>query len=72
MSPESPKDMLKKFEFIVNTSNEFMTLINRDYIYEAANLAYCKAHNRKHEEIVGKTVAEIWGKEKKRSSDTGF
>ncbi|MFC1668935.1 diguanylate cyclase [Spirochaetota bacterium] len=64
MSPDSLNDMLKKFEFIVNTSNEFMTLINRDYEYEAANLAYCNAHNRKQKDIVGKTVAEIWGDEK--------
>jgi len=57
-------NLLKKFEFIVNTSKEFMTLISREYKYEAANKSYCDAHNRSHEDIIGKTIAEIWGKEK--------
>jgi PAS domain S-box-containing protein len=51
----------RKYEFIVNTSNEFMTLINREYVYEAANDAYCKAWNKTREEILGRTVAELWG-----------
>ncbi len=58
------KDMLKKYEFIVNTSREFMTMINRDYQYEAANKAYCDAHNRKPGDIIGKTVGDIWGEDK--------
>ncbi len=55
------KDMLKKFEFIVNTSQEFMTMINRDYVYVAANQAYCKAHKRKNKDVVGATIDDVWG-----------
>jgi len=40
-----------------------MTLINRDYIYEAANDSYCLAHGKKREEIIGKTVVSLWGEE---------
>jgi diguanylate cyclase (GGDEF)-like protein/PAS domain S-box-containing protein len=58
------EDLLKKYEFIVNTSKEFMTLISRDYVYEAANDSYCRAHNRTSDQVVGKTVAEIWGGQK--------
>jgi len=54
-------EMWRKYEFIVNTSNEFMTLINREYIFEAANDAYCKAWKKAREEILGCTVADIWG-----------
>jgi PAS domain S-box-containing protein len=54
-------EMYRRCEFIVNTSNEFMTLINREYVYEAANDAYCKAWKKTREEILGHTVAEIWG-----------
>jgi two-component system cell cycle sensor histidine kinase/response regulator CckA len=57
-------EMLRRYEFIVNTSKQFMTLINRDYTYEAVNEAYCLAHNKSREELVGKTVAQIWGEER--------
>lgn len=51
----------RRYEFIVNTSKEFMTLVNRDYVYHAANEAYCSAHGKKREEIVGRSVAQVWG-----------
>ncbi|MCP4601909.1 MAG: GGDEF domain-containing protein [Proteobacteria bacterium] len=57
---------LARLEFIVNTSKEFMTMISRDYRYVAANKAYCAAHNREEEAVVGKTISEIWGKEKNK------
>ena len=49
-------------QFIVNASRDFMTLINRDHIYEAANEAYCQAHQKSPVDIIGKSVAEVWGK----------
>ena len=52
-----------KFEFIANTSKEFMTLINLDYIYEAANSAYLFAHGKQRGEVLGKTIKEIWGED---------
>ncbi len=58
------EEMWRRYEFIVNTSREFMTLINSNYTYEAINESYCKAHNKTREEIIGKTVAEIWGGER--------
>ena len=57
-------EMLRKYEFIVNTSKQFMTLINRDYTYEAVNEAYCLAHNKSREQVLGKTVPKIWGEER--------
>ncbi|MDY7001631.1 MAG: ATP-binding protein, partial [Thermodesulfobacteriota bacterium] len=53
----------RKFEFIANASRDSMTLINRDYVYEAVNTAYSKALNRFPSEIVGRSVADIWGPE---------
>jgi PAS domain S-box-containing protein len=55
--------VLRRYEFIANSSREFMTLINRSYIYEAANDAYCRAHHRERSRIVGSTVADVWGEE---------
>lgn len=56
------EDMWQKYEFIVNTSREFMTLINRDYVYEAINDSYCRAHGKKRQELIGNTVSHVWGK----------
>lgn len=39
-----------------------MTLINRSYVYDFASEAYCLAHGRRRGEIVGNSVASIWGK----------
>lgn len=55
------EEVWRRYEFIVNTSREFMTLVSREYRYEAANESYCKAHNKSRDEIVGKTVEEVWG-----------
>jgi PAS domain S-box-containing protein len=54
----------RKYEFIANTSKEFMTLIDKNYVYEAVNEPYCRAQNRTREEIIGRTVADIWGEER--------
>jgi PAS domain S-box-containing protein len=57
------EESLRRYEFIANASNEFMTLINRQYVYEAANAAYCAAHGVPREDILGKSVAEVWGRD---------
>jgi diguanylate cyclase (GGDEF)-like protein/PAS domain S-box-containing protein len=52
-----------RYEYIVNNSRDFITLINRDYVYEIANDAYCTAIERSRQQIVGRSVAEVWGVE---------
>ena len=61
---EALEEMWKRYEFIVNTSRDFMVLIGPNYIYEAVNTAYCEAHRRELEQIVGRSVADIWGYER--------
>ncbi len=58
------ENMWKRYAFIANTSKEFMTLINRQRTYEAVNDAYCQAHDKPRDEILGKTVADVWGAER--------
>ena len=53
----------RRYEFIASATHDFMTLISRDYVYEAANAAYCEAHGLAQEDVVGKSVAELWGPE---------
>ncbi|MGA2639990.1 MAG: EAL domain-containing protein, partial [Spirochaetia bacterium] len=52
-----------KYEYIVNSSRDFITLINRDYVYEIANDAYCTAIERSRQQIVGRSVADVLGVE---------
>ena len=56
------EEALHKYDFIANATKEYMTLIDRNYMYEAANEAYCQAHGRTRAEVVGRKVADIWGK----------
>ena len=55
-------DIKHKYEFIANNAKEFMSLINREFKYEAVNDSYCFAHNKKRDEIIGKSLADLWGK----------
>jgi PAS domain S-box-containing protein len=53
----------EKYEFIVNAHNEYLSLINREYKYEAVNDAYCMGVKKNREDIIGKTVDLIWGRQ---------
>ena len=62
-SPKSQEENWQKYEIIANVSSEFMTLVDQNYVYEMVNEAYCQAHNKTRMEILGRTMAEIWGEE---------
>ncbi|MBF0396579.1 MAG: PAS domain-containing sensor histidine kinase [Desulfobacterales bacterium] len=57
------EEIQSKYELLGNISKDYITLINRDYVYETANDTYCMAHGKSRKEIVGKTIADIWGQE---------
>ncbi|MCH8836894.1 MAG: PAS domain S-box protein [Candidatus Marinimicrobia bacterium] len=57
------EEVWRRYAAIVNTSTDFFTLINRDYVYEAVNDAYCRAQGKSRDELVGHKVADIWGQE---------
>jgi len=59
---KASEEMWKRYESIVNTSREFLTLVASNYCYEAVNDAYCHGHKKLREEILGSTVADVWGK----------
>ncbi len=58
----------QQFEFILNHTREFLTLINRSYNYEMVNASYAQAMGKRKEDVVGRSVAEIWGQERFESS----
>ncbi len=53
--------LLQRFEAIVNSSTDFFTLVDASFAYLEANDAYCRAHGKSRTEILGRSVAEIWG-----------
>jgi PAS domain S-box-containing protein len=55
------EELWRRYEFIVNTSDDKMTLINRQFVIEASNDAYCHAHGLNRMEILGKSLADVWG-----------
>jgi PAS domain S-box-containing protein len=57
------EEVLRLYERIISSTNDHMSFINKDYIYQAVNLVYLKAHNKSLEEIVGHSVYELLGKE---------
>ena len=59
---KASEEMWKRYESIVNTSREFLSLIGSNYRYEATNDAYCQAHDKSREEIIGSTAEDIWGR----------
>jgi PAS domain S-box-containing protein len=53
----------RRYEFIANTSKDPISLIDRNYTYQAVNDGFCLAQNMKREELIGKTIADVWGQE---------
>ncbi len=53
----------RKYEFIANASKELMSIVNRNYCYEAVNDAFSKAVSFNKYDIVGKPIASIMGEE---------
>jgi PAS domain S-box-containing protein len=54
---------LHKYERIVAASNDHMSLIDRNYVYQVVNDAYLRSHDIKREDIIGHSVPELFGQE---------
>jgi len=56
------EETLHQYERIVDTSNDLMSLIDTNYVYQAVNETYLKAYKKKRAAIIGYTVQEFLGK----------
>lgn len=59
-SSRQAEETRKKYDFIINTVNIPMSLINLEYEYEAVNEAYCRMLILERENIIGRTIFDIW------------
>jgi PAS domain S-box-containing protein len=52
---------LHQYSHIVSSSTDMLALLNREYIYKAANTAYIQAFNLTSEQLIGHSVSEVFG-----------
>lgn len=57
------EDVLHKYAFMVGATPDLMSFLDKNYVYQAVNDAYLRAHRRTREEIIGHSVAELHGAE---------
>lgn len=60
------------YQFIVDQSQDFITLISRNYVYEIVNDTYAAGMGVDKSELLGRTVADVWGREKFESTIKGY
>jgi diguanylate cyclase (GGDEF)-like protein/PAS domain S-box-containing protein len=54
---------LIRYERAIASSSSLVSIIDLDYVYQLVNDSYLKVHDRKREEIEGRKVAEIVGRD---------
>ena len=64
LNRDKNKEIEERYKFIVNAHGEMMTLINNSYVYELVNDSWCRTFGKQRDDIIGKTVAEVWGNER--------
>ena len=54
---------LRKYKQIVDTARDYLALIGKHYTYQTVNDSYMRATNKKREDIIDHSVAEVIGEE---------
>ncbi len=57
------KEVLQQYEFLLDVSDSYLSMIGRNYTYLAINDAFSRAHNLKKQELIGNTPVKLWGEE---------
>ncbi|MBT3201395.1 MAG: PAS domain S-box protein, partial [Phycisphaerales bacterium] len=53
----------RQYAHIVSSTTDMLALLDKDYVYLAANEAYLQAFGKTADEVVGRTSAEVFGEE---------
>ena len=54
---------ITRYRDIVNATTDLMLVIDRDYVFRAANDAYLKSRGKSREEVIGHTISEVLGED---------
>ena len=57
------KEALQWYQSMATASRDLMVFVDSTYTYRAVNQAYCDEHQRTREEILGHTVADVFGED---------
>ncbi len=57
------KEIFRQYEFFLDISDTYLSMIGRDYSYLAINEAFCRAHNIKRQDLIGNTPIKLWGEQ---------
>lgn len=57
------REMLRRYELIVSSATDMLALIDKRYVYLAANAAYHRAFGRSNGELLGRTITEVFGED---------
>lgn len=68
---EKSEESLRRYEFMVNASRDPMCIVDREYRYEAVNDAYIALFGLSREELIGRSVLELWREEALRLDIAG-
>ena len=60
---EAAKEALQWYQSMATASRDLMVFVDSTYTYRAVNQAYCDEHQRTREEILGHTVADVFGED---------
>lgn len=52
---------LRRYQRIVSACDDLLSFVGGDYIYREVNEAYVRFHGKRREEIVGRSIAELYG-----------
>ncbi len=56
------EEALRKYEHIVSSTSDLVSFIDRNYVYQAVNEAYLKAHQKEYADIVGHSIVDLHGR----------
>jgi len=60
--------VLERYAFMVNAVDEMMSVVSREHRYEAVNDQWCVMLGRRREEVIGASIAQVWGEKVYRES----
>ena len=55
------RELMNRYVNIISSSNDLMSFIDDQYIYQAVNDSYLKYHGKKHEEIINFSIPSLMG-----------
>jgi PAS domain S-box-containing protein len=57
------EDELRQYEQIVSSTKDMLALIDKNFVFLSANLAYMQAFAKTSDQLIGRTVTDVFGEE---------